>query len=162
MTLPSTTLRATPISKSRTYLKRATMAGSNDPHHPYTEWYGASQRFRTVIEQLEVSKLYIAPATPNDQWLILHTYATLWLSSLAMDNPHSKIVFLYSPVPVTTCVYIYIYQCNSMYYIYTCIYMYISIYGHIHALSIHPSVRPSVQTSTCTSYIYTHTFGTII
>ena len=146
MTLPSTTLRATPISKSRTYLKRATMAGSNDPHHPYTEWYGASQRFRTVIEQLEVSKLYIAPATPNDQWLILHTYATLWLSSLAMDNPHSKIVFLYSPVPVTTCVYTYIYL--SMYFnVYTCIYMYISINGHIHALSIHPSVRPSVRSS---------------
>ena len=162
MTLPSTTLRATPISKSRTYLKRATMAGSNDPHHPYTEWYGASQRFRTVIEQLEVSKLYIAPATPNDQWLILHTYATLWLSSLAMDNPHSKIVFLYSPVPVTTCVYIYInvIQCIIYIHVYTCIYLYMDIY--MPYLSIHPSVRPSVQTSTCTSYIYTHTFGTII
>ena len=162
MTLPSTTLRATPISKSRTYLKRATMAGSNDPHHPYTEWYGASQRFRTVIEQLEVSKLYIAPATPNDQWLILHTYATLWLSSLAMDNPHSKIVFLYSPVPVTTCVYIYInvIQCIIYTHVYTCIYLYMDIY--MPYLSIHPSVRPSKQAHVHHIYIYTHTFGTII
>ena len=105
--------RTTPRSKHRTYL-------NNRP-----PWLARTAlTIQDILNDMEHRNV----SEPNEQWLM----AWQW------DNPHSKIVILYFPGPVTT----------RAHYINTYKYTYISMYIHVYTYvwtytcPIYPSIHP--------------------